>query len=110
MIVRHSPGVRRVHPFPSEGANPGSNQRPLLFPRCFFSEGAPHGNSSLRASSGLPRPARIAPDALAIIRRAAEIQGRSVSDFVVATAQEAAQQTIEKTDISVSWSGARGPA
>ncbi len=27
--------------------------------------------------------ARIAPDALAIVRRAAEIQGRSVSDFVV---------------------------
>jgi uncharacterized protein (DUF1778 family) len=41
--------------------------------------------------------ARIAPDALAIVRRAAEIQGRSVSDFVVAAAQEAAQRTIEET-------------
>jgi uncharacterized protein (DUF1778 family) len=44
--------------------------------------------------------ARIAPDALAIVKRAAEIQGRSVSDFVVAAAQEAAQRTIEKTEIS----------
>ena len=43
--------------------------------------------------------ARLAPDALAIIRRAAEIQGRSVSDFVVAAAQEAAERTIEKTEI-----------
>ncbi len=43
--------------------------------------------------------ARIAPDALAIVKRAAEIQGRSVSDFVVAAAQEAAHRTIEKTQI-----------
>jgi uncharacterized protein (DUF1778 family) len=43
--------------------------------------------------------ARIAPDALAIVRRAAEMQGRSVSDFVVAAAQEAAHRTIEETQI-----------
>ena len=43
--------------------------------------------------------ARIAPDALAIVRRAAEIQGRSISDFVVAAAQEAAERTIERTEI-----------
>jgi uncharacterized protein (DUF1778 family) len=43
--------------------------------------------------------ARIAPDALAIVKRAAEIQGRSVSDFVVAAAQEAAVRTIEQTHI-----------
>ena len=34
--------------------------------------------------------ARITPEALAVVKRAAEIQGRSVSDFVVAAAQEAA--------------------
>lgn len=39
--------------------------------------------------------ARIAPEALAVVKRAAEIQGRSVSDFVVAAAQEAAQRTVE---------------
>jgi uncharacterized protein (DUF1778 family) len=43
--------------------------------------------------------ARIAPDALAAIKRAAEIQGRSVSDFVVAAAEEAAHRTIEETQI-----------
>ena len=43
--------------------------------------------------------ARIAPDALAIVKRAAELQGRSVSDFVVAAAQDAAIRTIEETGI-----------
>ncbi len=43
--------------------------------------------------------ARIAPQALAIVRRAAEIQGRSVSDFVVAAAQEAAQKTVSEVEV-----------
>lgn len=43
--------------------------------------------------------ARIAPDALAVVKRAAEITGRSVSDFVVAAAQEVANRTIEETQI-----------
>lgn len=40
--------------------------------------------------------ARIAPEALALVRRAAEMQGRSVSEFVVAAAQEAAVRAIEE--------------
>jgi uncharacterized protein (DUF1778 family) len=43
--------------------------------------------------------ARIAPEALAAVKRAAEIQGRSVSDFVVAAAQAEAQRTIEEAQI-----------
>ncbi len=43
--------------------------------------------------------ARIAPDVLAIVKRAAEIQGRSVSDFVVAAAQEAAHRTIAESHL-----------
>ena len=43
--------------------------------------------------------ARIAPDALAVVKRAAEIEGRSVSDFVVAAAREAADRTISETQI-----------
>lgn len=43
--------------------------------------------------------ARIAPEALAVVRRAAEIQGRSISDFVVAAAQDAANRTIEETHL-----------
>lgn len=42
---------------------------------------------------------RISLQALEIVKRAAEIQGRSVSDFVVAAAQAAARKTIEKTNI-----------
>ena len=54
---------------------------------------ARHSNRSSRIE------ARIAPEALAVVRRAAEIQGRSVSDFVVAAAQEAANRTIEEAHI-----------
>jgi uncharacterized protein (DUF1778 family) len=43
--------------------------------------------------------ARISPDALTLVKRAAEIQGRSVSDFVVSAAHEAAQRAIEETQI-----------
>ena len=43
--------------------------------------------------------ARLSPDALEIVKRAAEIQGRSVSDFVVTAAQEAAHKAIEETQI-----------
>jgi len=43
--------------------------------------------------------ARIAPGALALVKRAAALQGRSVSDFVVAAAQAAAERTIEEAQI-----------
>ena len=43
--------------------------------------------------------ARISPEVLAVVKRAAEIQGRSVSEFIVDAAQEAAHKTIEETTI-----------
>jgi hypothetical protein len=43
-------------------------------------------------------PARTAPEALAAVKRAAEITG--VSGFIVAAAQEAANRTIEETLIA----------
>ena len=43
--------------------------------------------------------ARIAPDALAVVRRAAELQGRSISDFLVAAALKDAHRTIEDAQI-----------
>lgn len=43
--------------------------------------------------------ARIAPDALLVVKRAAELQGRSISDFVVAAAQAEANRTIEEAQI-----------
>jgi uncharacterized protein (DUF1778 family) len=43
--------------------------------------------------------ARIAPEALRIVRRAADLQGRSLSDFVVAAAQEVAHRTIDEAHL-----------
>jgi uncharacterized protein (DUF1778 family) len=43
--------------------------------------------------------ARIAPQTLALVKRAAELQGRSLSDFVVTAAEEMAQATIERAHI-----------
>ena len=43
--------------------------------------------------------ARLTPDALKIVKRAAELQGRSLSDFVVAAAQAAAYRAIDETQI-----------
>ncbi|PDS80797.1 DUF1778 domain-containing protein [Rhizobium sp. L43] len=43
--------------------------------------------------------ARISPEALAIVKRAAEMEGRSLSDFVVSAAQDAARRTIEETQL-----------
>lgn len=43
--------------------------------------------------------ARIAPEVLEVVRRAAEIEGVSLSDFLVRAAQEAARRTIEQTQM-----------
>jgi len=43
--------------------------------------------------------ARIAPEALLVVKRAAELQGRSLSDFVVDSAVTMAERTIEETHI-----------
>ncbi len=57
----------------------------------------------MSASTDTPRTsrveARIAPDALAVVRRAAEIQGRSLSDFIVAAALQDAHRTIDEAQI-----------
>ncbi|MEP7011318.1 MAG: DUF1778 domain-containing protein [Acidobacteriota bacterium] len=53
-----------------------------------------------RATSRTARiEARIAPAELAVFRRAAEIQGRTLSDFVIAAAREAANRTIEEAHL-----------
>ena len=43
--------------------------------------------------------ARMSPEVLAVVRRAAELQGRSVGDFVVAAARDAAHRAIEEAGI-----------
>ena len=43
--------------------------------------------------------ARISPDLLATVKRAAELQGRSVSDFVVTATAEAAQKIVTDAEL-----------
>jgi uncharacterized protein (DUF1778 family) len=43
--------------------------------------------------------ARMPADVHALLKRAAQIQGRTLTDFVVTAAREAACRTIEQTDI-----------
>lgn len=43
--------------------------------------------------------ARIAPAELAVVRRAAELQGRTLSDFIVAAARDAAHRAIEEAHL-----------
>ena len=53
-------------------------------------------------SSAIPTArleARINPDLHSMLKRAAEIQGRTMTDFVVAAVQDAAQRAIEKAEV-----------
>ncbi len=43
--------------------------------------------------------ARISPELHALLKRAAELQGRTMTDFVVAAVQEAAQRAIEQAEV-----------
>ena len=43
--------------------------------------------------------ARISTDPHAMLRRAAQLQGRTMTDFVIAAVQEAAQQAIAQAEI-----------
>ena len=43
--------------------------------------------------------ARISRETLALVKRAAEIEGRSISDFVVSAAQDAARRTVAEVEV-----------
>ena len=43
--------------------------------------------------------ARLPADTYALLKRAAEIEGRTLSDFVVSAAREAASRTIQESEI-----------
>ncbi len=43
--------------------------------------------------------ARISTELHSMLKRAAELQGRTMTDFVVATVQEAAQRAIEQAEV-----------
>jgi uncharacterized protein (DUF1778 family) len=43
--------------------------------------------------------ARVSPDVHALLKRAAEIEGRSLSDFVVTAARQAAEKTVVQANV-----------
>ncbi len=43
--------------------------------------------------------ARISTDLHSLLKRAAELQGRTMTDFVVAAVQDAAQRAVEQADV-----------
>jgi uncharacterized protein (DUF1778 family) len=43
--------------------------------------------------------ARVTPETLAVVERAAEIKGQSVSDFVITTAEAAAHRAVEQAEL-----------
>ena len=51
------------------------------------------------AGSSARLEARISSDLQALLRRAAEIQGRTMTDFIVAAVQDAAHRTIAETEV-----------
>lgn len=53
--------------------------------------------SSTNATARLE--ARISTDLHAMLKRAAELQGRTMTDFVVTAVQEAAQRAIEQAEV-----------
>ncbi|MBS9425782.1 DUF1778 domain-containing protein [Photorhabdus caribbeanensis] len=51
------------------------------------------------AASTVRFEARMHPELHALIKRAAEIQGRTMTDFVVSASQDAAQRAIEQSEV-----------
>jgi uncharacterized protein (DUF1778 family) len=58
-----------------------------------------HENMKQQTQPTARLEARLPNEVLARLKRAAEIQGRTLTDFVVASADEAACRTIEQTEI-----------
>jgi uncharacterized protein (DUF1778 family) len=58
------------------------------------------GDSSMATAGSTTRlEARISPELHSLLRRAAEIQGRTMTDFVIAAVQDAAHRAIEQHEI-----------
>lgn len=51
------------------------------------------------AASTARLEARISPDLQKMLKRAAELQGRTLTDFVVTAVQDAAQRAIEEAEV-----------
>jgi uncharacterized protein (DUF1778 family) len=56
-------------------------------------------HASAKPASSARLEARISADLHATLKRAAELQGRTMSDFVIAAVQDAARLAIEQADV-----------
>jgi uncharacterized protein (DUF1778 family) len=59
----------------------------------------PHNACMPKTATTARLEARLPTDVHALLKRAAEIEGRSLTDFVVSAAQEAARKTIEESTV-----------
>jgi uncharacterized protein (DUF1778 family) len=73
----------------------GTLSRYGSLPYNFIQEGHPMATSTNTARL----EARISADLHAMLKRAAELQGRTMTDFVVAAVQDAAQRAIEQVGV-----------
>ena len=80
------PGARLV-PLTRPGKLPYTNTLRLLMAHALKVDRRPRRRARLEA--------RVTPDQKRLIERAAQLRGTSVTDFVVATAQQAANETIK---------------
>jgi uncharacterized protein (DUF1778 family) len=85
MSIGPQSGGRRKEPVMTQKSATGVRQRPR--------------NASRPARRRERLEARISPEQKALLERAAALEGRSLTDFVVASAQAAAQETIERHEI-----------
>jgi uncharacterized protein (DUF1778 family) len=93
-----------VHPKPLIRSRAGSRdrndpKRPLLICTAICRMYVKRSPAMQTAQRQARLEARIAPDVHDILKRAAEIEGRSLTDFVVAAASAAARQTIAQTEV-----------
>jgi uncharacterized protein (DUF1778 family) len=99
----------RKWPPASGGIRGGGQPLQSFSPACRFRPGQfwpleRYGSSSFKRRTAPTRSlarleARLAADVHALLKRAAEIQGRTLTDFVVAAARDAACRAIEETEI-----------
>ena len=73
----------------------------MAFPRLDAYGEMPYSEAAMKpdTQSTARLEARLPPEVMARLKRAAEIQGRTLTDFVVAAADEAACRTIEQAEI-----------
>lgn len=60
---------------------------------------SPHSRTAKSASRAERLEARVSPEQKALFKRAAELQGRKLTDFMVSSLQEAALRVIEEAQL-----------